>query len=113
MAEQIDVNTLREWLDAKRPVTVVDVRAATDRAQWAIPGSIHVDAYDALRAGTAGILDALEIQRDRPVVTVCNAGRMSQVAADLLSARGFDARSLDRRHEGVEPGVECRGGVAL
>ena len=28
MAEQIDVNTLREWLDAKRPVTVVDVRAA-------------------------------------------------------------------------------------
>ena len=31
---------------------------------------------------------------DRPVVTVCNAGRVSQTAADVLSARGFDARSL-------------------
>ena len=95
MAESIDVNTLREWLDAKRPVTVVDVRAAADRAQWSIPGSIHVDVYSALHAGGAGVLDTLEIQRDRPVVTVCNAGRASQVAADVLSARGFDARSLN------------------
>jgi glyoxylase-like metal-dependent hydrolase (beta-lactamase superfamily II) len=94
MPEQIDVDTLREWLADKHPVTVLDVRAAADRAQWSIPGSIHVDAYDALRVGTAGALDALEMPRDQPIVTVCGAGRNSQVAADLLSARGFDARSL-------------------
>jgi rhodanese-related sulfurtransferase len=77
MSEQIDVDTLREWLDDKHPVTVLDVRAAADRAPWSIPGSIHVDAYDALRVGTAGALNELEMPRDQPVVTVCDAGRTS------------------------------------
>lgn len=45
MAKQIDVDTLRGWLDTQQPVTVVDVRTDADRAQWAIPGSMHVNAY--------------------------------------------------------------------
>jgi len=36
MAKQIDVETLRRWLDDQQAVTVVDVRADEDRAQWAI-----------------------------------------------------------------------------
>jgi glyoxylase-like metal-dependent hydrolase (beta-lactamase superfamily II) len=94
MSKQIDVETLRHWLDARQPVTIVDVRSADDRAQWAIPDSVHVNAYEALRAGTAGPLQELELPSDRPVVTVCSAGRMSQVAADVLAARGFDTHSL-------------------
>ncbi len=46
----IDVETLRAWLEEGRPVTVLDVRPTAERAEWAIPGSIHVNAYDALRA---------------------------------------------------------------
>ena len=94
MTKQIDVETLREWLDAQQPVTVLDIRAAEDRAQWAIPGSIHLDAYEAVRAGEPGALADATIPRDRPVVTVCNAGRVSQTAARMLGDRGFDARSL-------------------
>jgi rhodanese-related sulfurtransferase len=40
--QQIDAETLRAWLDGQQPVTVLDVRSDEDRAQWAIPGSIHV-----------------------------------------------------------------------
>ena len=40
MITQIDAETLREWLDTDHPVTVVDVRADEDRAQWAIPGTM-------------------------------------------------------------------------
>ncbi len=51
MQQFVDVKTLQEWLADGRPVTVLDVRAPEDRAQWSIPGSIHVNAYDALKAG--------------------------------------------------------------
>jgi glyoxylase-like metal-dependent hydrolase (beta-lactamase superfamily II) len=91
---QIDSETLREWLDRHRPVTVVDVRGGEDHAEWAIPGSVHVDAYEALRRGDPGQLAHADFPRDRPVVTVCNAGVVSQTAAAMLAERGFDAHSL-------------------
>lgn len=94
MVKQIDVNTLREWLDTQQPVTVVDVRTDDDRTQWAIPGSLHVNAYQALRSGQPGALASVDFPHDRPIVTVCGAGRMSQTAAELLTDRGFDVRSL-------------------
>jgi glyoxylase-like metal-dependent hydrolase (beta-lactamase superfamily II) len=92
--KQVDTETLRQWLDTRRRVTVVDVRGEEDRAQWAIPGSVHVNAYEALRSGQLGTLANVDLPRDRPVVTVCNAGRVSQTAAAILAQRGFDARSL-------------------
>jgi len=94
MSKQIEAETLREWLDAHQPVTVLDIRTDEDRAQWAIPGSLHLNAYEALRAGQPGVLADATFPLDRPVVTVCNAGRVSQTAAEMLADRGFDARSL-------------------
>jgi glyoxylase-like metal-dependent hydrolase (beta-lactamase superfamily II) len=94
MSKQIEADTLRDWLDAHEPVTVVDIRTDDDYAQWAIPGSVHVNAYEALRNGQPGALADLPIPLDRPVVTICNAGKVSQTAADVPAARGFDARSL-------------------
>ena len=66
----IDVKVLREWLDQKQPVTVLDIRPADERAEWAIPGSLHLDAYDALRAKDPNALAELELPGDKPVVTV-------------------------------------------
>jgi len=94
MTKQIDVETLRDWLDAKQPVTVLDIRTDEDRAQWAIPGSVHINAYETVRAGRPGALADATLPFDRPVVTVCNAGHVSQGAAEMLAERGFDARSL-------------------
>jgi glyoxylase-like metal-dependent hydrolase (beta-lactamase superfamily II) len=94
MTDTIEVDTLRDWLESHQPVTVLDVRSDEDRAQWAIAGSLHVNAYEALRAGQPGALASTILPHDRPVVTVCNAGRMSQTAAAILADRGFDARSL-------------------
>jgi glyoxylase-like metal-dependent hydrolase (beta-lactamase superfamily II)/rhodanese-related sulfurtransferase len=92
--QTIDVDTLRAWLDTRRPVVVLDVRTKADRAEWAIPGSIHVDAYAALKANDSHALDAIDLPGDRPVVTVCGAGKISLVAAEQLRARGFEAYSL-------------------
>ncbi len=94
MAKQIQAETLREWLESQQPVTVLDIRTNEDRAQWAIPGSVHVDAYEALREGRPGALTDAAFPPDRPLVTVCNAGRVSETAAEILADRGFDARTL-------------------
>ncbi len=91
----IDVETLRAWLEEGRPVTVLDVRPTVERAEWAIPGSIHIDVYDALRAHNPAALADLDVLSDGPVVTVCAAGKTSLIAAELLEARGIRAYSLE------------------
>jgi len=94
VAERIEADTLREWLEAGHPVTVLDVRSGEDREQWAIPGSLHANVYEALKANEPGVLDSWRAEPDRLVVTVCNLGRMSDRAADRHASRGVRAVSL-------------------
>src|SRR5271169_4120578 len=86
--ETVDVETLRRLMDGGAPVTVLDVRHSGERADWSIPGSIHVDAYDALWARDPHALDAAELPEGRTIVTVCGAGRTSLLASSLLRDRG-------------------------
>jgi glyoxylase-like metal-dependent hydrolase (beta-lactamase superfamily II)/rhodanese-related sulfurtransferase len=83
------VDALRERLDRGEAVTVLDIRDDEARAEWSIPGRLHVDASDSLAP-----LERAQLPSDRPVVAVCNAGRTSVHAADLLERRGFEAYSL-------------------
>jgi hypothetical protein len=45
------VAELRDALDRHEPVTIIDVRPADQYAEWSIPGSQHIDAYERLKAG--------------------------------------------------------------
>ncbi len=91
----IDVETLRTWLEEGRPVMVLDIRPMHERMEWAIPESIHVDAYDSLKANDPQALAGVEFPGDIPVVTVCAAGKTSLVAAQQLQAQGMQALSLE------------------
>jgi glyoxylase-like metal-dependent hydrolase (beta-lactamase superfamily II)/rhodanese-related sulfurtransferase len=95
MHKSIDTATLRKWLSTGQPVTVLDIRADEDRSQWSIPGSLHIDAYKDLKEGRPGPLADALLPKAAPVVTICNMGRVSQTAADVLRARGFDALFLE------------------
>jgi glyoxylase-like metal-dependent hydrolase (beta-lactamase superfamily II)/rhodanese-related sulfurtransferase len=90
----VSMDTLRDWLDQGRPVTVLDVRPSDQRAEWAIPGSVHVDAYEALKAHDPGALLGVRLPQDKRVVTVCGMGRTSALAAQQLRDRGYEAFSL-------------------
>jgi glyoxylase-like metal-dependent hydrolase (beta-lactamase superfamily II) len=81
-------------LDEGQPVTVLDVRPTDDWAEWAIPGSIHVDAYHALQYNDPNALAGVDLPGDRPVVTVCFVGATSLTAAAQLRAQGIAALSL-------------------
>ena len=93
-ASTISSETLRDLLERNTLVTVLDVRPAAERAEWAIPGSVHVDAYDALRRGDPNALAGFHPTNGGRVVTVCAAGKTSMLAAERLRARGLDAVSL-------------------
>jgi rhodanese-related sulfurtransferase len=75
--ESIDAKTLREWLQSGEKVTVVDVRHAEEHAEWSVPGSVNLDAYDKLKAGDPHEMEDLDVPKDGPVVTVCGAGPSS------------------------------------
>ncbi len=91
----INVETLRTWLEEGRPVTVLDIRPMHERVEWSIPGSMHVDAYNALKANDPKALVDVELPGDLPVVAVCAAGKTSLVAAQQLQTRGIEALSLE------------------
>jgi glyoxylase-like metal-dependent hydrolase (beta-lactamase superfamily II)/rhodanese-related sulfurtransferase len=91
----INVETLQRWLEERRPMIVVDVRRNADYAESHIPGSINVDAYDALRAGDPEAMSGIEIPEAMPVVAVCAMGWTSVLAARQLEQRGVEALSLE------------------
>jgi rhodanese-related sulfurtransferase len=91
----IDAGTLRDMLERGERVTIVDVRRGADRAEWSIPGSVHVDAYDALNAGDERAMEGLDLREGAPVVTVCGRGRSSAVAGEQLRRLGHEVFSLE------------------
>jgi rhodanese-related sulfurtransferase len=91
----IEASTLRDMLERGERVTVVDVRKQEDHAEGSIPGSVNFDAYDALHAGDEQAMKGLELPEDAQVVTVCNRGHSSAVAAKQLRRQGYEAFSLE------------------
>jgi glyoxylase-like metal-dependent hydrolase (beta-lactamase superfamily II)/rhodanese-related sulfurtransferase len=95
MAKTIDSMVLRRWLEDKIPVFVLDVRPQDQRDEWAIPSSYHFDIYEKLKQHKADALDGVIIPENTPVVTVCAAGKTSEIAADLLIGKGYEVYSLE------------------
>jgi glyoxylase-like metal-dependent hydrolase (beta-lactamase superfamily II) len=87
-------DALRSALEAGAPATILDVRPAADRAEWWIPGSMHLDVYDALKRGDPAALAGADLPTDRPVVVVCRAGVVARDAALRLAERGLNVSYL-------------------
>jgi len=92
---KITVAELQGMLNEGKDVTILDVRPKDQREEWKIEGSQYVDAYESLNQGDSSLLDALEIAENTTVVTVCAAGRVSQIASEALRKKGVNANSLE------------------
>ena len=77
---------LAEMLEAGE-VDLVDVRRAHEWEAGRIPGARRVEVND-LPA------ESERLDRARPVVLYCRSGSRSELAAEGLSAGGFDAHAL-------------------
>ncbi len=74
--------------DRLEQVQLVDVRSEDEWQAGHIEGAVHI-AEDDLEDRIG------ELDRDRPVVTVCRAGTRSDDAAEWLRGQGLEADSLD------------------
>jgi len=81
--EAIDLAELRRRLDGDSGPQVLDVRGNAEYEAGHVPGSIHVPF--------AELRDRLgELPRDRPIATICKAGKRSGLAASILQREGFE-----------------------
>lgn len=91
----LNTQTLTNWLEAGKEITILDVRPSAEREEWSIPKSIHVNVYSRLKEGDPKAMDGLNIEMGKPVVTLCARGKVSLVAAALLAKKGFEVYSLE------------------
>ena len=91
----MSAETLRGWLEQGKPVFILDVRPTEEREEWKIPGSHYIDAYQRLKSGDMSVMNEVDIPGHTPVVTVCEAGRTSLIAARELKKRGLQVYSLE------------------
>ncbi len=81
--EQVSVRFLRGKLrDGKQQHTILDVREPMEWATGHVPGAVLISLGD-LRARLG------ELDRDRPVIVICESGVRSSSAASMLQAEGF------------------------
>jgi glyoxylase-like metal-dependent hydrolase (beta-lactamase superfamily II) len=80
----------------KEELFILDVRNASDFADWKIEGEnfdyLNVPYFDLLD-GVEGILD--KIPSDKDVLVVCAKGRSSIMVAEMLSEAGLSVSSLE------------------
>ena len=81
--EAIDLAELARRVEGPDDLEVLDVRGDAEYAEGHIPDSIHIP-FAQLR----GRLD--ELPRDRPIATICKAGKRSGLAASILQREGFE-----------------------
>jgi len=96
----INANTLQQWLENEKDVSIVDIRNPEQRAEWFIPQSIHINAFENIKANNENALSGLHLDKNIPVVVVCAAGKTSMKAAELLQSQGYDAYSLENGMKG-------------
>src|SRR5213079_2982673 len=87
-APTISTEGLRELLEQGAPVTVLDVRPAAERAEWSVPGSVHADAYEALRCRDPNALADFHLTNGGRVWPGWAAGKTGMLVADGWPAPG-------------------------
>lgn len=75
-------------LDANEDLNIIDVREDYEVEEGMIPGAVHIPLGEiAERAG--------ELDKEKPYILVCRAGRRSENACQILEEQGFDVTNLE------------------
>ena len=82
-------------------VNLLDVRSSQEAAQSHMDGFINIP-LDSLRERIG------ELERGKPVYTICHSGMRSYIAARILSQNGFDVYNLSGGYRLYNAVTTCR-----
>lgn len=81
---EIDIEGLKQRLDAEAGTALIDVREPVEYAEAHVPGAVLIPMGQ-----LPSRLD--EVPRDRTVYVICRSGNRSGAMGPLLDAHGFDS----------------------
>lgn len=82
----ITAKALKDLIDAKKDLVLLDVRTLEEYKEAHIPGALLLP-YDQINAGSA--LKAIGKDKNLTVVVYCRSGRRSEIAASSLAGLGY------------------------
>jgi len=94
---------------AKAGTVLVDVRSPGERAQSAVPGTVHANWTEVVQA-----LKAQGITPEQPVVLYCASGGRASVAAQALKSAGYKrVQTLNGNHGDLLRAVSATSGASV
>ena len=94
----VSLEDVKRRLDAKEPLTLVDVREKDEWNEGHLEQAILLP-LSALQKGTDPKSVNAELDGKKIVYCHCRAGRRALTAAELLKKQGFDVRPLKQGYE--------------
>lgn len=80
---RITVEELKQWIDEKKTIQILDTREKEEFEIAAIEGSVNIPKLQ--------LKDRLdELDQQKPIVVICRFGTKSAASGRLLIAEGFD-----------------------
>lgn len=83
----ISTEELKEKIDNKENIFLLDVRQPEEYNEWKIDGAVNIPLYQ-LKERVS------EVPKDKEIVTICAHGQRSQMAATFLQQSEFKAYSM-------------------
>ena len=88
---EIDGNTLKDWLDGKNDIHLIDVRSTAEVAQGMIQGAKNVPLHTLP-------LRLEDLPQDKKIVIYCSSGNRSTMAYNYLKQNMRDHDQYDIYH---------------
>ncbi|ASJ72642.1 Thiosulfate sulfurtransferase GlpE [Granulosicoccus antarcticus IMCC3135] len=90
-APSISPDTLSQWLDEARDITLLDTRNDYEIVSGTFPASVHMDIkhFRNFKAAVTKALEAGTLDKEKPMVTYCTGGIRCEKAAPWLLENGF------------------------
>lgn len=91
---EIEPSDLKNKMDSGENLYILDVRTPEEYKSWKISYDNHVEPSLVPLDKLSSDEQIRNIPKDREVITVCSHGMRSKMAAEYLSQRGYNARSI-------------------